>query len=285
DEQALRRALEFLLRVRNELHFYAQKEQDVLGRSEQVRLAKVFGAEAAQGMLEVEVFMREYFRNTQAVQEIAARFLEGAQPWTKLGEVFSPLLSHKIDGDYRVGPKRIGATTAGLRKLEGNLTEILRLADLANQFNKGIAHNTWEAVHRAAPKLPDVVTPESAERFMSILEQPARLGELLRNLHGLGVLERLIPDFAHARSLLQFNEYQKFTVDEHCIRAVEAATSFGETRTPWGEVYRSIKPKNILHLALLIHDLGKGYVEDHSEVGARIAVETGKRLGLPAHDI
>src|SRR5262249_55885556 len=96
DEQAVRRALEFLLRVRNELHFYAQKEQDVLGRSEQVRLAKVFGATAAQGMLEVEVFMREYFRNTHAVQQVAARFLEGAQPWTKLGEFFSPLLSHKV---------------------------------------------------------------------------------------------------------------------------------------------------------------------------------------------
>jgi [protein-PII] uridylyltransferase len=284
DEQSLRRALEFLLRVRNELHFYAQKEQDVLSRSEQVRAAKVFGATAAQGMLEVEVFMREYFRNTHAVQQVAARFLEGAQPWTRLAEVFSPLLSYKVDGHYRVGPKRISATPAGLEKLQGNLTEILCLADLANTRNKRIAHGTWEAVHRAAPQLPDVVTPESADRFLSILEQPARLGELLRNLHALGVLERVIPEFAHARSLLQFNEYHKFTVDEHCIRAVEAATSFADTQTPWGEVYRSIKPKNMLHLVLLIHDLGKGYVEDHSDVGLRIAGETAQRLGLLAHD-
>jgi [protein-PII] uridylyltransferase len=284
DELTLRRALEFLLRVRNELHFYAQKEQDVLGRSEQVRLASVFGATASQGMLEVEVFMREYFRNTHTVQQVAARFLEGAQPWTRLGEAFAPLLSHKIDADYRVGPKRISATPAGLEKLQGNLTEILRLADLANSRNKRIAHATWEAVHRAAPQLPDVVTPESAQLFLSILEHPARLGELLRDLHALGVLERLIPAFAHARSLLQFNEYHKFTVDEHCIRAVEAATSFAGTKSPWGEVYRSIKPKYLLHLALLIHDLGKGFVEDHSEVGLRIADETAHRLGLPAID-
>ena len=100
----------------------------------------------------------------------------------------------------------------------------------------------------------------------------------------MGVLERLIPEFTHARSLLQFNEYHKFTVDEHCIRAVEAATSFGETQTPWGEVYRSIRPKYLLHLALLIHDLGKGFVEDHSELGLRIAEETAHRLGLPEHD-
>ncbi|HZZ27409.1 MAG TPA: [protein-PII] uridylyltransferase, partial [Pirellulales bacterium] len=212
DETGLRRALELLLRVRNELHFHAEKEQDVLGRSEQVRMAKVFEANAAQGLLDVEVFMREYFRNTHAVQQVAARFLEGAQPWTKLGEALFPLLSRTVQGDFRIGPRTIIATRAGLQKLPGNLPQILRLVDLANTHNKRIAHSTWETVHRAVPQLPDVVTKESAELFLSVLSQPARLGELLRNLHALGVLERLIPAFAHARSLLQFNEYHKYTV-------------------------------------------------------------------------
>jgi [protein-PII] uridylyltransferase len=45
-------------------------------------------------------------------------------------------------------------------------------------------------------------------------------------------------------------------------------------------VYRSLKQKRTLHLALLIHDLGKGFPEDHSEVGLRIAEETGQRLRL-----
>ncbi|HTQ38757.1 MAG TPA: [protein-PII] uridylyltransferase [Pirellulales bacterium] len=284
DEVALRRALELLLRVRNELHFHAEKEQDVLNRTEQVRMAKVFGSQAAEGLLEVEVFMREYFRNTHAVQQIAARFLEGARPWTKLGDALFPLLSHRVEDDFRIGTRRIRATRAGLEKLPGNLPQILRLVDLANKHDKRIAHSTWETVHRAAPKLPDVITPESAELFLSILSQPTRLGELLRDLHALGVLERLIPAFAHARSLLQFNEYHKFTVDEHCIRAVEAATSFADEPTPWGEVYSSIKDKRPLHLALLIHDLGKGFVADHSEVGLRIAEETAERLLLPQHE-
>jgi [protein-PII] uridylyltransferase len=230
------------------------------------------------------VFMREYFRNTHTVQQVVGRFLEGARPWTKLGEVLSPLLSRTVDGDFRIGSRQISATRAGLEKLPGNLPQILRLVDLANSYDKPIAHGTWETVHRAAPQLPDVITPESAELFLSILSQPARLGELLRNLHALGVLERLIPAFTHARSLLQFNEYHKFTVDEHCIRAVEAATSFRETQTPWGEVYRSIKDKRTFHLALLIHDLGKGFVEDHSEVGLRIAGETAQRLLLSPHE-
>ena len=47
-----------------------------------------------------------------------------------------------------------------------------------------------------------------------------------------------------------------------------------------GEVYRSIKRKDILHLAVLMHDLGKGQEEDHSEVGKRLAEEDGGPAGI-----
>ena len=56
------------------------------------------------------------------------------------------------------------------------------------------------------------------------MSHPARLGPLLRDLHDAGLLERFIPEFGHARGLLQFNQYHKYTVDEHCLRAVEFAT-------------------------------------------------------------
>ena len=107
---------------------------------------------------------------------------------------------------------------------------------------------------------------------------------MLHDLHEVGVLEKLIPAMVHARCLLQFNEYHKFTVDEHCLRAVEEAASLESDPRPWGDVYRSISQKRILHLALLIHDLGKGFPEDHSEVGRRIAEETAIGLGLPPRD-
>ena len=51
-----------------------------------------------------------------------------------------------------------------------------------------------------------------------------------------------------------------------------------------GRVYRGLKDKHLLHLTLLIHDLGKGLLEDHREVGLKIAEQTGWRLGLQPHE-
>ena len=89
-----------------------------------------------------------------------------------------------------------------------------------------------------------------------------------------------MPAFAHARGLLQFNQYHKYTVDEHCIRAVEAAAELACDPGPLGRVYRADQPQVILHLALLIHDLGKGFPKTTCEVGTRIAAETAARLEL-----
>ncbi len=279
DQRMIRRAIEFLLRVRNELHFHAGKSCDVLDRAEQLRLAESFGFRDAEGMLAVEQFMREYFRHTSGVSALVGRFIAQTRPWSKLSEWLLPLFGHQMERDYIVG-SRIKATRSGLHKLRGDLAEVLRLADLSNLYGKAIASSTWQAVHESVPRMTDQLSAAAAERFRSLLSQPNRLGEMLHQLHDAAVLEKIIPEFAHARCLLQFNEYHKFTVDEHCLRAVEYATRLQDDPELPGTLYRGLREKRTLHLALLIHDLGKGYAEDHSEVGLRIAEHTGRRLRL-----
>jgi len=284
DQATIRRTSEFLLRLRNELHFHAGKSNDVLDRAEQVRMAELYGFEGTEGILAVEQFMREYFRHTNGVRSVVAGFLATARPGPKFGDLLGSMFSYQVERDYRVTPHHILATKHGLEKLRSDVAEVLRLTDLANLHNKRIHPTTWEAVRAAMPKLVVEVDAETSRRFLSLVSQPARLGELLHRLHELGVLEKIIPAFAHARCLLQFNEYHKFTVDEHCLLAVERAAEFQADPGALGRVYRSVKQKRTLHLALLIHDLGKGYVEDHSEVGRRIADETAQRLRLPLRE-
>jgi len=284
DHAAIRKASEFLLRVRNEMHFTAGKANDVLDNVEQMRLAELYGYQGSAGILPVEQFMQEYFRMTSAVSHLASRFVRTARSGPRWLEIFSPLYSHRFEDDFRVSRGQVSVRPQALKKVRGDVAQILRLADLANRYNKPIAHHTSEAIRATVQNLPDATTPDVARRFLSLLDHPARLGELLRTLHEITVLEKIIPPFAHARSLLQFNEYHKYTVDEHCIRAVEEATRFAQDKGPMGRVYRAIKRKWMLHLALLLHDLGKGFAEDHSEVGARMSEEISVRLGLSESD-
>ncbi len=283
EQQILRRATEFLLRIRNEVHFHVGKAHDQLDRGEQVRLAEKFGYQGLEGLMPVEQFMQDYFRHTRAVRYISARFLANAYRSSRVAGWLAVLFSHRVEGDFRVGPYMIAATRQGLKRIRSDLSEVLRLAELATLYDKRITHQTWEAVRAAAANCHEV-TPQTTQRFLSLLSRPAQLALVLVRLHELGVLEKLIPAFSRARGMLQFNDYHKYTVDEHCLRAVRRATEFAWDKGSVGRVYAAIEQKEILHLALLIHDLGKGYVEDHSEVGKRIATETAAHLHLPKHE-
>ena len=285
DSRSIRRAQEFLLRLRNEIHFHANKPTDVLNRAEQMRIAESFEYPGGEGVLPVEEFMREYFEHTRSVRDIVDHFRGQAteRPWVR--RIFGPLLTYRLDEDFRVGLYHISATRRGLKRLKGNLVEVLRIMELANQMNKRIEHRTWAFIRDDMSGGESVtVTPEAAERFMSLMSYTSRLDSLLRRLHELRVLEKLVIGMDHARCLLQFNRYHKYTVDEHCIRAVECATEFQTLDSSLGRAYRGTKQRSLLHLALLIHDLGKGFSRDHSVVGKELAAQTAQRLGLSDAD-
>src|SRR5262245_45530509 len=284
EQRSLRAARDFLLWLRNDLHFASGKANDVLDRGEQLRLAELRSYPAAPGLLPVEHFMREYFQHTSQVREIASHLAAGARPRPLLEWLREWLASHRFDGDFRVGWQTISVAPSSLPKLKGDLAEVLRLLDIANLHDKRISHETWQATRclmlRRGPANPELALPNDVSgRFWSLLSQPARLGELLRRLHDLRVLEQLVPAMTHARGLLQFNAYHSYTVDEHSIRVVEHLTALQTDDGVAGEVYRSIKNKSTLHLAGLLHDLGKGYGRDHSEGGAQLGAQSAARMG------
>lgn len=284
DHRRLTSSRDFLLRVRNDSHFDAGKPRDALHRGEQVRLAEKLGYLGREGLLPVEQFMRDYFRHAGHIWFLAARVSELSSPTPTVTTVLGAMFGRNIERDYRLDAREISATQACRARLTTRLDEALRLVDLARLSDRRISQDTWYLVYRAAPNYSSQPDPTVTARFLEIIDNPMQLGQLLRRLHELGVLEKVIPEFARARCLLQFNQYHKFTVDEHCIRAVEQATRFDKREDQLGSVYRRIAKKRQLHLALMLHDLGKGHEEDHSVLGAQIAVATGERFGLPADE-
>jgi len=281
DFRRIRQAYAFLLRVRNELHFEHGRSQDVLDRPTQMNIAAKWGYQASDGRLPVEFFMQDYFEHTRNVRYAASYMYDDARRLPLWSRAYERVMSRKVAESIRLGPHYVWVETKRLPEFAKNLNDVLHLMDIANRHRRRISHPTWQAIREAMiarqPEAPD----ESAVRsFLSLMSRPGQLADLLRRLNELRVLEQVIPAMKRARGLLQFNEYHKYTVDAHCIRAVEAATRFEMKDGPVGERYRQLDDKMMLHLSLLIHDLGKGFEEDHSDVGKRIAAETAVQLGL-----
>ena len=201
---------------------------DVLYRSDQVRLAEIFGYPARMACLPVEQFMQEYFHQTSTVREVVAHFVDGARwRYPRPRRIAAFLTSHQVDRDFRVGPTNIVRNPT--RSCQGHVQPCRHVA--TDGFDRPLqlphrppdlaCHSPGDDV--AATTCRSISGPRPIS-VVSVASQSTRT--LLRRLHEIRVLEKLVPGFDHARCLLQFNEYHKYTVDEHSIRAVERATEF-----------------------------------------------------------
>ncbi len=285
DFRAIRDGYHYLLRLRNQLHFLARRAQDSLDRPKQMELAQWMKFQGNEGLLPVEEFMQQYFEMTSELRYSSANFVGMARSRMTVIGFLARFISWPIRKDIRLGIDEIWATERGLVELQTDPARVLELMQVANRYDRRIEHRTWRTIRQAM--LRRGVVPlglEAIDRFRQLISQPGRLGAILRRLHELRVLEQIIPAMRHARCLLQFNEYHKYTVDAHCIQAVQCAEEFAKTDSVLSRVYSGLKNKMVLHLALLLHDLGKGFVEDHSEVGRRIAEETAETLKLSDPD-
>ena len=104
-----------------------------------------------------------------------------------------------------------------------------------------------------------------------------------------GVFGRFVPDFGRVVAQMQYDMYHVYTVDEHAIRAVGniAAMERGERAEEHplaSDLVKKVVSRRTLYLAMLLHDIGKGRGEDHSDYGARVAAKLGPRLGFTAEE-
>lgn len=282
DEQALVvQAEEFLWGIRQWLHWHAGRSHDVLTRSDQWRLAATWGYCEEHSLLPAEVFMREYFRNTESVYFLIQRLSELYLYEGK--RILFTVRTNKQGYLVEQGSK-LTLTSAGQEALSRGWPALMECLQTSQRLDRPLSWQFWDEVFRHPEVFADPIPQAALVEFGELLSSGKQLANILRGLHKVRLLERFIPAFQHARGLLQFNQYHHYTVDEHCLRAVEIATRLGESPGIVGEAYRRIAQKRILHLALLLHDLGKGLGPDHSEVGRGIARETSERLGFSAEE-
>jgi [protein-PII] uridylyltransferase len=131
---------------------------------------------------------------------------------------------------------------------------------------------------------------EANRLFLDILTSDHDPELNLRRMNESGVLGRLIPEFGKIVAMMQFSMYHHYTIDEHLLRCIgvlsEIERGEGEKIHP---LTHSLMPslkkqRELLYVALLLHDIAKGRPEDHSLEGARIARRICPHMGLSVAD-
>jgi [protein-PII] uridylyltransferase len=280
DARALRKAVEFLTRVRIDLHLHAGKPHDTLSRDEQLRITEGWGVKASGSQRPVENFMQEYFQHSMAVAEISRRFVSRHRPSSLSAKVHRAFVTHRINEKFVLSPTELGVSSDDVSDVCSSLDDIMRIYHSAATYRVEISPQLAEAITRKASELEPGPTPLATKLFMELLSKTGRLSKTLRSMHDTNVLELIIPEWKHVRCLLQFNQYHHFTVDEHTLKCLEICEKFGDEDSQLGAAYQGIRHRELLHLALILHDSAKGYPEDHSVLGAKLARDVCERLHL-----
>jgi [protein-PII] uridylyltransferase len=187
--------------------------------------------------------------------------------------------------DFRIESGRISA--AGMDVFAKDPVNFIRLFAFSDEHQADLSPEVLRQV-RAKFRLIDEKlrnNPTANRLFMRLLTDARDPEGVLRKMNEAGVLGRFIPDFGRVVSMMQFNMYHHFTVDEHLIRTIGFLSGierghFATEHPVSSEIVRTIDNRRALYLAAFLHDIAKGRDEDHSIAGARIARELGPRFGL-----
>ncbi|TKD12089.1 [protein-PII] uridylyltransferase [Polyangium fumosum] len=284
-------ARELLFRIRNLLHAHAGRRSDRLTFDEQESIASLLGY--GEGGEAVEKMMSAYYRSARIISSARETMLARA----------APLLGKKKPREEDLG--------GGVRMFDGCVT--MSELELVTKEPALALRMLAAAVERRAPLLPwarDAIaraaadpswteslreSPEAARLFCALVstteETRLKRGSPLAEMHDLGLLLAMIPEFLPVVGRVHHDVYHVYTVDVHSVAAVDrlAALVRGELTAEHPLACRlaaEATRKTMLFFATLLHDVGKAIGgKDHSERGAVMADGILKRLGLPAEDV
>src|SRR5437764_456982 len=298
--RTFRRCADFLWSVRCNLHFVSGRAEERLSFDMQREIAIRLGYTSHPGMQDVERFMKHYFLVAKEVGNLTAILcakLEDQQ--AKPAPVLSRVISRFTTGstwrrvpesdDFIVDNNRINLAAPDVFKHDPvNLIRIFRLAQKNNlAFHPDAIRTVTRSLKLINTQLRE--NPEANRLFMEILT--ANDAEIvLRRMNETGVLGHFIRAFGKIVSMMQFNMYHHYTVDEHLIRCVgflqEIERGGNEEFTVASDLMRKIRPERraVLYITTLLHDIAKGRPEDHSIAGAKVARRLCPRLGFNAAD-
>jgi [protein-PII] uridylyltransferase len=150
---------------------------------------------------------------------------------------------------------------------------VLRAAAAAAQAGLPLAPRTLDRLTECPP-LPVPWPAAARDAMLSLLGAGQAAVSVWEALDTEGLVTALIPDWERVRNRPQRNPLHTYTVDRHLAEAAAHAAA----------LTREVARPDLLLLAALLHDMGKGWPGDHSVTGEVVARDVVRRMGLPAAD-
>ena len=299
EESTFRRCEDFLWTVRCHLHFLAGRAEERLSFDRQPALAGRLGYVDRGGLRAVERFMKHYFlvaKNVGDLTTVLCATLEMQQlvRAPAIEAILDPLgwrMRRRIrrTSDFRIDNGRLNVADA--KAFQRDPINLIRFFAYAEEAQAHVHPAALRLIWQSLRLIDDTVrnSPEANRIFLSLLTAPGNPEATLRRMNEAGVLGRFLPDFGGVVSMMQFNMYHHYTVDEHLIRTVGVISEIvrGEAEKAHPLSHRligALENPRVLYVAALLHDIAKGRPEDHSVAGARVARSLCPRLGLSAKE-
>lgn len=257
---------DLVLAVRVELHRLSNRPGDVIRLDDQAEVASRLGfADAMELMSELAGSAR---RIAWAADDACSRLQGWLRPSSRLRPRRSPSLEgpYELDGGFVVVAPDAPSSVDAI--------EPLLVALAAARHGARIHRGALERISTAAAAeepWPD----ELRRRFVELLACGPAAIEAIESLDLVDSWVALIPEWAPLRCRSQRNAYHRFAVDRHSWECVAMAADF----------FDRVDRGDLLLLAALFHDIGKGYPGDHSVVGVQVARPALRRMGLSEADV
>ncbi|MGY1700091.1 [protein-PII] uridylyltransferase [Geodermatophilus sp. SYSU D00766] len=262
-------AYALLLDVRDELRRRTGRPSDVLVRQEQRPVA------AALGLPDEDVLLRRVSlagRRLAFVADDTWRRVEAALVRRPRGRYRRVRREPLAEGVVRQGDEVVLARDARPAADPGL---VLRGAAAAARADLLLSPYTLRVLAAHSPPVPEPWPAEVRWSFLRLLAAGRPAVAVVEQLDQEGLLTRLLPEWEQVRSLPQRHPWHRFTVDRHLVEAAAAAA----------ELTHDVDRPDLLLVAALLHDIGKGRPGDHSVVGEPIAAGVAARMGFAPADV
>jgi [protein-PII] uridylyltransferase len=280
----LEAALDFLMSARCFLHFRHGRDDNTLSwEAQDEAAARKIGAADAEAH-SAAAWMRIYFGHARAVQRAVMQLQEEIpEAWSALYRQVQSWRSRLSTPDFSVVDGLIFLQQpSALQDPE----VLLRLFHFMAHHGLRLSATTEYRIEQALPALA-ATPPRGAELWLYLQEtllQP-HAADALRAMHSLRLLTLLLPELKLIDSLVVRDFYHRFTVDEHSFLAIESLHRLKQSQSEWDKRYGALlgelEDPELLYLALLLHDTGKGVSNgNHVEASLEVANRAMDRLDV-----